>query len=356
MIRGRLAHVQGDRVTVDAVASTVTCAHRALRKCPASALLVRSISTHLRLFDLPVFSSLGELCALLHLEEGRVRLIAQESFRFYRRYDIPKKSGGLRSIRQPTPEVKAIQAWILRNILDQLKPSPFATAFIRGVGLNSNVSPHAGNRYFLCVDIEDFFPSISVFRVYNLFYSVGYCIEAARLLAELCTVQGHLPQGGVTSPALANLVCARLDRRLAGLCSRRGLVFTRYADDLTFSSNNPAILRRTYGAIQHIVSGESFLVNARKTRVMGPKTACPITGLMKNSALPQFSVGRERIRLFRAEMHRVAFGDSGDRYKSEAAIMGLLAFVRSVSESQYTALLKYWDSLRSRGKGERAMS
>jgi hypothetical protein len=76
---------------------------------------MRSNTTFLRLFDLPVISSLAEFCALIHLEEARIRLISKEAYRFYRRYEIPKKSGGMRQIRQPTQEVKAKEGQKYKN-------------------------------------------------------------------------------------------------------------------------------------------------------------------------------------------------------------------------------------------------
>ena len=194
----------------------------------------------LRLMSLPVFSDEKELAEVMHVDFRLIRKFCGGQKYFYRRYTIPKSNGKRREILQPCKDLKALQSWILRNILDRLAPTPYATAYVKDKNLLHNVSPHSANRYFLCLDLEDFFPSISDGRVANIFRLIGYSWRAAFFLSALCTCDGGLPQGAVTSPALSNLVAAKLDRRIAGFTSRRNIVYTRYADDITLSSNNPA--------------------------------------------------------------------------------------------------------------------
>lgn len=302
----------------------------------------------LRLVDLPVCSNLREFCDLAHFDRDRLCVIANEAYRFYRRYDIPKKSGGARTIFQPTAEVKAIQRWILRNILDKLKPSSAATAFVRKLRLTDNVRPHRQNRYFLCVDLEDFFPSISRYSVFQLYRVVGYNDRMAEWLTKLCTVNGFLPQGAITSPALSNLVSLRLDRRLMGLSAARGIVFTRYADDLTFSSNNPALLRKTYPLVREIVIAQRLTVNERKVRFSGPDSRCDVTGLVKNSDKAAFGIGRAKFRQLRAEIFALQSGKTPIFYKTEESIRGFLSFSKSVDPSSTRKLEDYWTKLRAR--------
>ncbi len=236
----------------------------------------------LRLMDLPVFSDQKELAELMHVDRGLVVMLSEFSRRYYKRYSIPKSNGTLREIRQPRKDLKGIQAWILRNILDKLSPSPYATAYILQRGILGNVSPHSNNRYFICLDLEDFFPSISIRRVAKVFSLIGYSNKAAPTLANLCTCDGNLPQGAVTSPSLSNLIAAKLDRRIAGYTSRRNIIYTRYADDLTFSSNNPKVLCQSLSIVLKIIKSEHFKLNLDKLRVLGPRKRCsiplPLTG------------------------------------------------------------------------------
>lgn len=309
-------------------------------------------ATQLRLHDLPVFSNAEELASVFNIDAKRIKILSGQNRRFYRRYEVPKRSGGNRTITQPNREMKSVQACVLRLILDKLQPSPYATAFIRKSDLLNNCRPHTQNRYFLCLDLEDFFPSIGFRRVSNVFKSIGYSSDASRMLAELCTCNGSLPQGAVTSPSLSNLISSKLDRRLAGLCAKLGITYTRYADDLTFSCNNPKLRRKILPTVKSIISEEGFIINYNKTKLMGPDSQCEVTGLVKNSTKPEFSIGRRRLRIIRAEMYAIAKGGSGLKYRDKLAIEGVLGFVKSVSQCQYEYLSSYWNRLLENEQGE----
>lgn len=309
---------------------------------------MQSNVTLLRLFDLPVFSSVKEFAELAHLDPERVNYIQKSAHRFYKKFTIPKYPTGRREILAPNVEVKAIQAWILRYILDKLKPSDYATAFRQNINLLDNVKPHTSNRYFLCLDLKNFFPSIKYHRVREVFKLIGYSDHASDFLSNLCTAYKTLPQGAITSPALSNLITAKLDRRLAGLCSQKGITFTRYADDITFSCNNPAILKQTFRIIRKIIGSEQFEINKGKIRFSGPSQKCEVTGLTKNSAEPKFSIGRKRIRAIRAEMHRLVTKGEGFRYKHEFQIDGLISYVRMISPQQAVVLETYRNKLRDK--------
>jgi RNA-directed DNA polymerase len=303
----------------------------------------------LRLLGLPVFQSIEDLANLIHLDPARLNVLTLYSERFYKNYRIPKQTGGYRNISQPSKEVKAVQAWILRNILDKLSPSVHATGYLRGKSLLDNVLPHSTNRYFLSVDMENFFPSISGWRIQLLFELIGYSRQTALFLANLCTYFRHLPQGGVTSPALSNLVALKLDRRLSGLTSRRNIVFTRYADDMTFSANNRTVLLRTLPSIYQIIRSEGFEPNEPKTRFLGPRTQCRITGLVKDSSEPRFGIGRHKKTRMRAVMHNFVTGRRIDSLLlSEQAIKGWLNFLKGVDNRSYEQMSQYWSRLRAR--------
>jgi RNA-directed DNA polymerase len=303
----------------------------------------------LNLLGLPVFETVSQLANLLHIDSKRLNILFEYTERFYKTYHIRKRDGTLRKISQPSKELKAVQAWILRNILDKLNPSEYAMAYIQGKSLKDNITPHKSNRFFLSVDIEDFFPSISIWHVKRIFELLGYSAQAAMILRRLCVYFGGLPQGGVTSPALSNLACLRLDRRLAGLTSRRNIVFTRYADDMTFSSNNRKVLYRTLPIILSIIQSEGFIPKKSKTRFLGPRSQCRITGLIKNSSEPRFGIGRKKKIQMRAIMHHLVSGKSIDKnYSSEESIIGWLSYLKGVDEYSYNQMLRYWDNLKGK--------
>lgn len=308
---------------------------------------MRRGNSRLRLLGLPVFNSIKDLANLIHIDAERLAILTRRSERFYKNYTIPKRTGGVRKISQPSRELKAIQAWILRNILDNLAPSEHAMAYLRGKKLIDNLSPHSGNRYFLSVDIEDFFPSVRRWRVERVFELLGYSEQAVYILANLCTYMGGLPQGGVTSPSLSNLCTLNLDRRLAGLTSRRNIVFTRYADDMTFSTNNRIVVLRALPTILHIIQSEYFWPNASKIRLLGPRNQCRITGLVKNSSEPRFGIGRYKKIRMRAIMHNLVCGKRTDPdYPNALSINGWLNFLKGVDEKSYEQMSKYWERLQ----------
>jgi RNA-directed DNA polymerase len=301
----------------------------------------------LRLLNLPAFNKLDELAALIHVEVGLLSNFCNHSHRYYRKFSIPKSNGKRRIIKQPSKNLKAVQAWILRNILDKFQPTPYAMAFIKGKNILDHTSPHVNNRYFLIVDLEEFFPSITKRRIENVFHLMGYSRKASKILASLCTCSFSLPQGGVTSPAISNMIAAKLDRRLAGFTSRRNIIYTRYADDLTFSSNNPEILNGALSRIYSIIKTEHFKPNYKKTRFMGPRRSCKITGLVKNNNEPIFSIGKKKRRILRAIMHAYLIKKKPDpKYSSEASIMGWLSFLKKIDPINYDKLSIYWKKLK----------
>ena len=205
-----------------------------------------------KLRGLPIFTDEDELAALIGIDYITLRKYAYHNKYYYKRYFITKSSGKQREIHQPNKQMKGIQAWILRNILDKLIPSPVATAYRKGQSIIAHVKPHLDNHFFLLIDIKDFFPSISLYRIFNLFKSLDYNERACSLLTGLTTTNYHIPQGGVTSPTLSNLVCSKLDNRIIGYTQKHRIVYTRYADDITLSSDDEKTLRQTKSMIYKI--------------------------------------------------------------------------------------------------------
>ena len=297
------------------------------------------------LLGFPSFNTVEELAALIHIDERRLATLTEVPERFYRRYRIPKRHRGWREIQSPSKELKAVQAWILRNILDKLSSSHYATAYVKGSKLLDNVSPHMNNRYFLSVDVKDFFPSIRSSLVRELFEKIGYSKQAANILCRLCTYFKNLPQGAVTSPALSNLICLRLDRRLAGLASRRNIILTRYADDITFSTNNRNALSRMLPSVFRIIRDMGLEPNKEKTRLLGPRMRCVITGLVKSSSDPSFGVGRKKKVAMRSIMHKfLARGIVHPDYPNEASIEGWINFAKNVDRAAHKQMLRYWNN------------
>jgi hypothetical protein len=249
--------------------------------------------------DLP---DLAALAALLDLDSGELAWFADahrlertvaEPLRHYR-WTVRESRSGVRLLAAPKPRLKEAQRRLLRHLIGLLPVHDAAHGCVPGRSVRTAVAPHAGAAVVVQLDLESFFAEVRAERVHALLRTVGglpepvaYAVtglvttvvprsvwnavpvpadaERHRRLGRRLAVP-HLPQGAPTSPALANLVCFRLDRRLAGLAASFGATYTRYVDDLAFSGDRGIDRGRFERLVADVVADEGFAVNAAKTR------------------------------------------------------------------------------------------
>lgn len=233
--------------------------------------------------NLPVIYSLDHLALLIGIDESYFRFAIYKMDGFYRSFEILKKSGGVRKIDEPLPNLKIIQRWILENILYKINVSPYAKGFVPGRSIRENARFHRDQDMVLTIDIKNFFPSLSIIHVTSIFKSFGYSQRISFVLAKLCTLNGTLPQGASTSPALSNLIFLPLDKRIAEYCRKREIRYTRYADDLTFSGNffDGSLIR----FVRSVLSSLRLTINDSKTRLMKRHERQEVTGVVVNKKL-----------------------------------------------------------------------
>jgi RNA-directed DNA polymerase len=241
----------------------------------------------------------------------------------YRHFEIPKRSGGTRLISSPNGLLRDWQQRLAAVFQDLYDAHPAAHGFIRQRSVVTNAAPHAGQRHVLNVDLKEFFPTINFGRVRGLFMNPPFSMgpKAATIFAQICTYKNGLPQGAPTSPVLSNFVAAQLDRRLLRLAKQNNVTYTRYADDISFSTNRavfpPSLALTTVenGPITSIIAGEAleeavqacgFAINAKKVRLQSRAVRQSVTGVTVNT-IP--NVERGRIRQLRAMLH--AWGKFG---------------------------------------------
>lgn len=217
---------------------------------------------------IPIIENILEFSYATGISDKQIYLLSNYNNKYYKTFLILKKNHKKRKIEAPNKPMKIMQKWILENILLYIPITPCAYGFIKELRspTKKNAEIHKESQYLLQMDVENFFPSIKEVQVYSIFRKIGYNSRISKTLTNICTVNGHLPQGGVTSPYLSNLACFRLDKRISGLCAKRDIHYTRYADDLTFSCDNKNNLRRIQKIIEEILSDEGFNVNHKKTR------------------------------------------------------------------------------------------
>ena len=266
----------------------------------------------------------------------------------YHRFQIPKKRGGMRNVSSPKTRLRVAQNWALQNVLKPLPIHGAATAFAPGANVVENARRHAGRAVVVRIDLKDFFPSIGFKRVKRLFENFGYNEGIATMLALLCTESPRveltldetkryvavgervLPQGACTSPTLTNLLCRRLDARLAGIAQTLGFVYSRYADDLVFSSDSgDADVNKLIGLTRRVVTDEKLVVNDEKTAVMRPHARQVVTGLVVNAQDADGPrVSRGDLRRFRAFCHR--YEQLGAEKMSEQIGRDALSYARGM--------------------------
>jgi retron-type reverse transcriptase len=288
----------------------------------------------------------------------------------YVRFTVPKKSGGTRELAAPHRELAAAQRWIFQNILQLLPTHPAAHGFVKGKSIRTNALPHVGRHVLVNADLKDFFPTITFHRVCGAFEQLGYSPAAATILALICTESPRrtveyagkvfhvatgsraLPQGACTSPALSNLIARRLDSRLAGIATKLGWQYTRYADDLSFSADAEAepVKRTGYllALIRHIAQDEGFAVNEKKTRVLKRSTAMAVTGVIVNRrpGIRRREVRRLRAILHNAKKYGLAGQNRGNHPNFLSQLRGKIELVRMINPSQAQPLLQAFESMR----------
>lgn len=318
----------------------------------------RSDEAKLRAKGLPTLHTGNDLAKALGLSLAQLRWLTYHrrgaTLVHYHRYEIPKKSGGTRHISAPKPRLAAAQRWVQTHILEKLDSAPPAHGFVRHRSLVTGATPHVGASVVINLDLKDFFPSITWRRVKGLFVKMGYGEHVATVLALLCTEpprvastldgktyhvalgERQLPQGACTSPTLTNLLCRRLDARLAGLAKRFGYTYTRYADDLSFSSKTGRDANALRWAVRQVLATEGFSENPSKTRVMRASQRQEVTGLVVNDKL---TVTREyyknlRATLFNCARHGLASQNREGHPDFAAHLRGKVAFVAQIDPTR----------------------
>lgn len=238
------------------------------------------------------YESLGALFGI----PGSVLKTNLYKSRGYTEFTIPKKSGGVRLISAPGRLRKQLQYKLLPVLYSAYKIGPSVHGFARGRSVRTNALPHASRGVVISFDLKDFFPSISFQRIRGVFLGAPMRLDwsVANILAQMCSLDGVMPAGAPTSPVLSNLICAKLDKRLAALAARLGGTYTRYADDLTFSFDRPLTQLRSIAmldeegnpavgaSISEIVTSEGFSINMDKFRIAMKGSRRTVTGLVVN--------------------------------------------------------------------------
>lgn len=293
----------------------------------------------LNMLGLPVIQTVDDFSNITHISKHTIYQLSKHSDKYYRTYTIPKKGGKLRTISQPSKNLKGLQSWLLVNILDKLKVSNSCKGFEKGTSTANNVEPHKNANTILTIDLKDFFPTVKRAQVYNIFKSIGYNKTIATIMTNICTFEEALPQGGPCSPKLANLSAWTLDVRIQGYVGKKGINYTRYADDLSFSGLSPSNVVKIIPMIKAIIEDESFSINSSKTRIAGSARAKIVTGLVISN--DNFGIGKQKYKNVRAKIHHLTLPKEQKNIKLLYEVNGWLSYLNSVDKKRLAKAKKY---------------
>ena len=228
----------------------------------------------------------------------------------YEQFTIQKKRGGNRCITAPLNKTKAVQFRLnkfLQAYYSLLRPAA-SYGFVRASqhdttpsSIMGNALPHVAQPHIYSLDLKDYFTNITTKQVVHLFQSELFDFNKpiAQALTLLVTFEGHLPTGAPTSPVIANLCTLQLDHALMDFATQNELNYTRYADDMTFSSKS-FIDTEIRLAIHHLIEGHGFHINPKKMHYRHPHQQHRVTGIIVNKKL---NVDRKYMKTTRAMTH-----------------------------------------------------
>lgn len=339
-----------------------------------------------RRWPVPVIGNVAELAEFLRLDPGELawyadvksleRHVTDENLRHYNYYWLPKQRGGARLVEAPKQNLKYLQRQVLREILNHIPPHDAAHGFRRGRSIQSYAGPHTARDVVVRLDLRDFFTTVPPRRVFGIFYTAGYPEHVAHVLAGLTTnatpahvlrnrrgplsqsnhlidplLRGpHLPQGGPCSPALANLACFGLDRRMSALAERFDARYTRYADDLAISGD--AEFAESVDRFLHladiIVRDEGFRINSDKTRRQPQSQRQVLTGMVVNKHL---NTHRRDFDQLKAVLHDTrkngpAIANRAGHPQFRAHLEGRISFVQATNPNRARKLWRSFDQIR----------
>lgn len=278
--------------------------------------------------------------------------ISNSLHKHYITVKIPKRQGGYRALSIPDMPLKCIQKRITEVLLSQMPVSPYAKAYRYGGSAVKNAKPHINKSVVLKLDIKDFFGSILYSSVKEIAFPKERYSENIRiLLAMLCYCGDALPQGAPTSPAISNIIMFDFDNTVGAWCKERGIAYTRYCDDLTFSGDFDPKTVIEYVRLE--LRKKGYFLNAEKTVVARKSNKQIVTGIVVNEKLNIPKQYKKEIRQavyyckkFGIENH-MAYADITDTPEHYAlTLLGKVNYVLSVcpDDKEFADYRKYLKS------------
>lgn len=213
----------------------------------------------------------------------------------YRSVDLPKANGTYRTLSVPSYKLKVVQRAIAEKMLAYMPVSQYAMAYRYGASVQKNAKAHVGKNKVLKLDILHFFDSIRYSQVKDKVFTADRFSEPIRiLLSMLCYYRDVLPQGAPSSPAITNIIMCEFDNTIGAFCKERGITYTRYCDDMTFSGDFDR--REVADFVKDELRKIGFILNDKKTVTVTSSQRQTVTGIVVNEKLAVTSDYRRKLR------------------------------------------------------------
>ena len=335
--------------------------------------------------NLPVIFTLRHLSKITNTNYLVLRktIMRRRELANYRMFSIKKRSGGWRYIHQVNKELFKVQQFINSEILQKIQPHPASFAFHSNGGIKRCALKHCGARWLFQYDLKDFFYTLNEKNVYDIFHNQGYRSLLAFELARICTTTrlpkclqkyitshaycvnykfydnhmlGILPQGAPTSPMLSNLATFKLDTLLTNLAKKHDLVYTRYADDITFSTylDKRKEKFKIHRDIIKTIIESGFIINNKKTRIAGPGARKIVLGLLVDGdrpRIPKETYKRIERLLYASNKYGLIETAKHENFDTPYGfynhISGLMSFVKDVDYERWKYLNSLFSNIRN---------
>lgn len=317
---------------------------------------------------------LAKRCSVDYLKLRRIVARAEINYSYFR---IRKRSGGHRLISVPEPELLRVQRWIHSHILSKANSHPACFSFLAKTSIRDCAAQHRAARWVIKVDVSAFFGSISERDAYDIFLKLGYrplvAFEMARIVTDAPsfsrryvdtpwkravgdyaitgyqdTKVGFLPQGAPSSPLLSNLFMIEIDRQLEALATTHGLRYSRYSDDITFSTRGEYSRERATRlilSVEYILRAKGLRVNTKKTRIIPPGGRRTVLGLLVDGGEPRLSRRfRDTLRMHIYHMKKHGVQVHADR-RGFDSLSGLYRHVKGLLDHAKSIDQLYWSKM-----------
>lgn len=287
-----------------------------------------------------------QMAQALGLPESSVEGLAHAASHSYKQYTIMKAGGGTRTIFHPSRALKSLQRWLNAAVICSWPVHSSATAYRKGLSIRHNACAHQHSKYLLRMDFSDFFGSIKdadvdAYAASRPTLFAQWTADDMAVFKRIAFRYGSLTIGAPTSPSISNALCIDLDVQLFDLCAKHHVTYTRYADDLFFSTTNPDVLAGIESEVASVTAALRFpaglSLNKAKTRHSSKKGARRVTGIVLGSDGHTY-IGRDLKRRIRAMLHTYATLSPDER----ATLKGLLGYATGLDpDFKNSLIMKY---------------